>query len=322
MALDQLNIVEVEGVPGTLQNRRKEELLQKFEKMWHSDPEQFNPMRNAMERERIQRTWDLLLEFVEPADKLVADLGCGYGVLSQRLCERGACVDAVDIADAALKRLKKKEIPRLSLKQNCVPRTTLDDDTYDLVMSTDLIAFLFPDDFRLFFSELSRLVKKNGYVLCSTPLDITSEDALQRFATLAETEFKIEKWIFSYHNLSIRLLDFLLAPSRFVQAKNDTEYRQKEIDKRRGMGRWWFRLNSTIVPALFWSIVQYPVRPLIKLGRQNKFILDSLEKISRFIWSDSGISHAIFIGTRRPLVEIPPENRLPRERKHKKEVWE
>lgn len=325
MTENRLNVVAVEKtetIRGSLQNHRREECQEKFEKMWVTDPEQFNPMRNAMERERIKRTWELLLEFFDPNANLATDLGCGYGIISKRLCQHGAQVHAVDISNIPLRRLKEQQIQNLSLSQEYVPRTSLQDDTYDLAISTDLIAFLYPDDFRLFFSELSRIIKKTGYVICSTPLDISSEDALQRFANLAETEFKIEKWIFSYHNLYIRLLDFLMAPSRFVQAKHDAEYRQREIDKRRGIGQWWFSLNSTTLPAALWTIVQYPLRPLIAFVQQNQFILNTLEKISRLIWSDSGISHVIFAGTRRPLVEVPPEEEMPLERKHKKEIWE
>ena len=102
--------------------------------------------------------------------------------------------------------------------QQCLPHTTLQEEHYDLVISTDAIAYLQQDDFRLYFSELARLVKPQGSLICSTPIDIHSEDALERFIHLAETEFEIEKWVFSYHAYFIRLTRLLASPlSRFVR---------------------------------------------------------------------------------------------------------
>lgn len=324
MMAERLNIVAAEPTQKAplRQKNRKEETIEKFEKMWERDPEQFNPTRNAMEKARIKRTSDLILDFFTPIDKNVADLGCGWGMLTQQLCAQGAHVDAVDAATAPLIQLKAKEIANLSTLQDCLPRTKLNDDAYDLVISTEVIALLSPDDYRLFFSELSRLIKPKGYVVCSTALDIHAEDALQRFANLAETEFQIEKWVFSYHYLYIRMLSFITAPSRYITAARETEYRQKELNQRKGISRGWFRLNSTPFLGKMWSIVNLLLSPLINLFQQSHTILGRLEKITRFIWSDSGISHALFLGVRRPLVQIPSEETMPQEKKHKKEVWE
>lgn len=321
---ERLNIVATEPTQkiASRQKNRKEEATEKFEKMWENDPEQFNPTRNAMEKERIKRTCDLILDFFTPENKKVADLGCGWGMLAQQLCTQGARVDAVDVAAAPLTQLKAKEIANLSTLQDCLPRTKLNDDAYDLVISTEVIALLHPDDYRLFFSELSRLIKSKGFVVCSTALDIHAEDALQRFASLAETEFQIEKWIFSYHYLYIRLHSFITAPSRYVSAARDAEYRQKELNQRKGISRGWFRLNSTPFFSKIWSMVNTLLSPLTKFFQQSHTVLSQLEKITRLIWSDSGISHALFLGVRRPLVQIPSAETMPQEKKHKKEVWE
>lgn len=325
MGENRLNILVTEKAGSKTPSQslqRRQEAFEKFETMWQNDPEQFNPERNVMERERINRTWDLILEFFDPTNKYAADLGCGWGILAQRLCQQGTRVDAVDVADAALARLEDTKTQNLTLLQDYVPKTRLEDDTYDLAISTEVIAFLRRDDYRLFFSELSRVIKRSGYVVCSTPLDINSEDALQRFASLAETEFQIKKWRFSYHYLYIRLHRLITAPSRFVLAARNTEYRQNELNQRSGINKWWFHLNSKTSVAAIWSIVSYLLNPLGKFIQQNQSVLDRLEAITRFIWSDSGISHAAFIGIRRPLVETPSEETMPQERKQKKEIWE
>lgn len=302
-------------------NSRKLELQAKFERLWLIDPEQFNPLRNCMERERLNRTEQLIKEFTNPDEQLVVDLGCGSGVFARRLTELGSIVHGLDIAMNALKQMEHIEPKLARTMQGYLPRTTLPDNGYDLVLAMDVIAYLPADEYRLFFSELSRLVKSKGYVVCSTPLDINSENPLERFARLAETEFKIEKWILSYHLLHIKFRDFFDSPSRFIKASKDIEYRHQELSRRAGWKHWWFKFNSRAIPAAFWSLIHPITTPIARMIKQNRTFMLYLEKLSHFIWDERGVTHIIFIGIRRPLVETPPEE-LPQETKHKKQIWE
>src|ERR1700722_3640338 len=80
----------------------REEIQARFEKMWKLDPEQFDPSRNCMERERVRRTMDLIDKHVSLEGKKAVDLGCGSGALSLELSKSCATVDAVDAASLAL----------------------------------------------------------------------------------------------------------------------------------------------------------------------------------------------------------------------------
>jgi 2-polyprenyl-3-methyl-5-hydroxy-6-metoxy-1,4-benzoquinol methylase len=317
--IDQANSKEAPAISSSKMQRKA--LQARLDRFWLVDSEHMNPLRNCMERERIERTVSLLKQMVLEG-KSAVDLGCGSGVMTRRVSERGASVDAVDISANALKLLKEKPMDRIQAIHEYVPMTTLKDDAYDLVISTELIAWLPADEYRLYFSELARLVKPEGSVVCSTLIDINSEDALQRFAYLAETEFNIEKWILSHHLCYLHIADFFKAPARFARSKNDSEYRQREIERRFGFSRWWFRINSAKAPGLLWSLVQYPLKPIVGLLRQSRTLLILLEKICAFFWPDTGVSHAIFIGKRRSMLETLPANELPKESKHKKQVWE
>lgn len=323
----KLNIIEVSEDPETPNSTKRkftkrEEAIAKFEHMWRNDPEQFNPFRNAMERERIKRTWELMKGFISLEGKKAVDLGCGSGTLVEYLAQHNAAVLAVDIATQALKVVQGRGLKNVKTSQDYIPNTMLKDDAYDLVISTDVIAFLNPEQYRLYFSEMSRLMHSEAFVVCSTPVDIHSEDAVQRFASMVETEFTIEKWILSYHSLYIRFLDFLSAPSRYVQARQNKEFREKELQQRRSLSNWWFRINSTMIPAAFWKVVNYVLKPIVHIIKQSRFVLLGLERVCRFFSTDTGISHVIFIGKRRPLIDVPSVEELPQERKHRKEVWE
>ena len=66
------------------QNIKRQELEAKFDRQWLENPRQFDPDRNCIERERLKRTWELLLKHTHIKGKRAVDLGCGGGVFPQR----------------------------------------------------------------------------------------------------------------------------------------------------------------------------------------------------------------------------------------------
>ncbi len=139
---------------------------------------------------------------------------------------------------------------------------------------------------------------------------------------MAESEFEINNWVFSYHRLYISLCHFIGAPSRFVRAHKDPEYKVTQLNQIKGLMHWWYRVNTHFPCSLLWKGVQLFTNPLYRFLKQNRFCLLKLEAISQFIWAEAGISHAIFLGKRRPMIPHPSSEETPIEPKHKKLVWE
>ncbi len=73
MADSRLNIVQTSPTPssnsasmgGSSRLSRQKESQAKFERLWLVNPEQFNPLRNWMQKERLERTWTLLNTHIE-----------------------------------------------------------------------------------------------------------------------------------------------------------------------------------------------------------------------------------------------------------------
>lgn len=316
-----LKMAPIEKSPHTLSYQRNEAET-RFNEMWKKDPEQFDPLRNCMERDRIERTWDLIREYFISMPESAADLGCGSGVFSEKLAKSNVQVDAVDISKIALDYLKNKQIPNIQPLHDYLPYTSLKDSTYPLVICTEVIAYLQTNQYRLLFSEVARIVHDHGFAVCSTPVDIHSIDATQRFLSLAETEFKIHKIVYSHHRLYIGIKKFLEIPSHYTKAYADPEYRRKRLEKLSSIKKKWFALNSSSFFATLWKIPEKILSPIIKKANQSERFLLITERICRFWWGDSGISHVIFIGTRRPIMEKIPPNEQPIYRKEKRQVWE
>lgn len=301
---------------------QREEIQATMERLWLQNPQQFDPLRDCIGRKRIHDTFETVQSFISLKDKRIADLGCGAGILSRKMRDAGAHVDAIDVATQALQKLKSEDMHHITAIQDCLPSTSLEDQVYDLVLCTELISYLKSADYRIFMAELARLVKNEGYVACSTELDINTNDPLEKFVALAETEFSVEKWIVSYHLLQIRFCHFFEKPGYYIRCYKDNEYRQRELDKRQRLRRRWFLWNTQLPLNILWSAAALFFNPIASFLRQNTWMMNILEKITRFFWSDAGISHALFIGKRRPLTfPVKPEN-IPRELKHKRQVWE
>lgn len=304
---------------------RKIERTAYFEKMWKKAPERFDASSCSIMRDRFQRLV-ALLQTIESFEGIkAADLGCGSGKTALWLCKKGAHVDAVDIASIPIEKLRAVKPENLNLFQDYVPFTQLNDDTYDLVICTDLIADLHPNEYRMLISELARIVKSNGHVVCSTPLDLNSEDPLDRFVQLIDTELEIEGESYAYDRFYIRWLDFLAYPRRLTRALASSLDRQEELNKRQGISYSFFKIFSSM-PWLYylWKPLSWVTNPLSKLSQNNDGLRVFMSKISRFMSQESSITHAIFLSKRRSLLntnspETPHDVRLA---KQKRTVWE
>lgn len=273
---------------------RQQEQRAKFERLWLQNPEQFNPMRSCMHIERLERSWTLLLSHGDIHSKRIADIGCGEGTFSRRLKEAGATVEAVDIAENALRCFRQAGADGITLIRDGMPDTSLSSHQFDIVVSTDLIAYLSKDDHRLFFAELSRLLKPEGVLLCSTPIDIYSEGGMERLLELAQTEFDILQLFPSYYALYLRLKGVFDFPTT--------------------------RLNNGKMGKPLWKCLQFLFSPFVSLLKKNRRLMLGLEKICRFCSDQSGISHVIFLAKRRELKKVNPED-IPVEPLKKREVW-
>lgn len=326
MPENRLNVITVNSdiSDSSFQNMRKtrsKELQAKFERLWLIDPERFNPLRNCLERERLDRTWNLLVKHIEIANQKVVDIGCGSGVFSRRMRDAKANVGAIDIAENALKKFKEIDAQDIHIQQDIMPNTHLADHGYQVVVCTELIAEIPKEDYRLFFAELSRIIQPSGLLVCSSPIDIYSEGGMEKLNELAQSEFDIIEEKLSYHALYIRLKHFIKSPLRFIKGWNNKDFRKNEMNALNGFARWSFWLNTTPFMIWFWYLCRPLVSPICKFMNDSTKTLRFLEKICRFLWDKDGVSHYLFIAKRRSLRSFDPDQ-VPIEKPKRKEVWD
>ncbi len=181
--------------------------LQEVDRLWKEKA--FTVEDSPLEEERIERTLSLLPTCT---GKRIVDLGAGMCFLSKRIKDAGGDVLTLDCHDCFLVAARDLS---LKARKETLPFSTLSDNAFDLVICTDVIAYLHPLEYRLLLSETARLVTREGKVLLSTPLDIDAEDALERFIALCETEFTIDRVGLSHGALYIRLARWIPFPKKW-----------------------------------------------------------------------------------------------------------
>jgi 2-polyprenyl-6-hydroxyphenyl methylase/3-demethylubiquinone-9 3-methyltransferase len=93
----------------------------------------------------------------------ILDLGCGWGLLSNQMVQRGAQVIGVDISGGAL-NLARAEAVKLGLKTGFIKsraeRIPCNDGCFDIATSTDVLEHV--ENIDRLVSEVSRILKPGG----------------------------------------------------------------------------------------------------------------------------------------------------------------
>lgn len=124
--------------------------------------------------------YESIAKFVQPGET-VLDAGCGEGVLSWYLAERGAKVTAMDISrpnlENAKKFLERKGVAdRVTLVQGDAENLPFPDASFDWVVSSHVLEHL--PDFDKGLSEIRRVTKKRAIVALPTCLNLSAASQL------------------------------------------------------------------------------------------------------------------------------------------------
>ncbi|HUQ30355.1 MAG TPA: class I SAM-dependent methyltransferase [Candidatus Paceibacterota bacterium] len=160
-----------------------------------------------------------------PAAGRALDAGCGYGIYSFSLAERGWTVDSIDLETVRIEEIKKMltEAPDLAARVHPVAGSLatlpFQDQVYDLIVCSEVIEHM-PEDVPA-LNELARVIKPGGTLLLSVPHWSThnlrifrsfdherpgyTEGALRAFLT--ERGFEIEKVSFYEYRFGTFLFD-------------------------------------------------------------------------------------------------------------------
>lgn len=105
----------------------------------------------------------------------VLDVGTGRGELGIKCAEAGAYVKAIDYSQAAikiakesLKRADKEVAKRVVFEKMDAKKVSYPDNSFDLVFMIDVVEHLYPEELKLVFLEVKRVLKPGRRVIIRT----------------------------------------------------------------------------------------------------------------------------------------------------------
>jgi len=140
---------------------------------YHWSQVSLNPRtRNAFVLARYRACCDLLGEYAgELEGRTVLDLGCGDGVLTSMLAQRGALCRGVDLDESAVMFAREK-LASLGLAADLVVGSCydlqFDDRSFDAVVSSEVVEHV--GDVQRYLSEIARVLRQDGIAVISTPV--------------------------------------------------------------------------------------------------------------------------------------------------------
>jgi 2-polyprenyl-3-methyl-5-hydroxy-6-metoxy-1,4-benzoquinol methylase len=117
--------------------------------------------------ERVQTISDMVSRIGNGLS--VLDVGCGDGVIGEPLREMGNCVVSMELPKI-VKLAQSRRIPLLVAGD--AERLAFADDSFDVVIASEVVEHLW--DPISFFNEAYRVLRRNGYLVMSTPEGLES----------------------------------------------------------------------------------------------------------------------------------------------------
>ena len=135
------------------------------------NPDNFrrNDKTNILLYLRHLKAYEYAKTFV--VNKKVLEIGCGSGYGSKYLSEYANSITTVDIDNDSLEYAKNNNtnVNIEYIHANILDRLKITENTYDVVISFQVIEHINPAESKVYLSEIKRLLKPNGYAIITTP---------------------------------------------------------------------------------------------------------------------------------------------------------
>lgn len=162
----------------------------------------------------VNETGEIIQNWQNDGVKRVLDVGAGQGHYSMRLARDGFKVDALDINDFSMQRLK-----RLATEQNLnINTVTADarkmpyaDNTFDAVIAVQVVNLLGCENVEPMLSEICRVLKPNGqvYFTLDAMENMEEHDTSKSSGSLPDDRYSMEYCLFDIKKIQEMILPLM-----------------------------------------------------------------------------------------------------------------
>lgn len=170
-----------------------------------SDCTGYEEFKKSYGKELEPRFVELIKHFkVEPGTK-VLDIGCGRGEMVFFTAKEGAS-EAIGIdyskASIALAKLAQKKQPKDIVSKTKfmfmdAKKLNFADNEFDLIIMTDVVEHLYPEELELAFKEIRRVLRPNGKVVVHTAPNKLFNDFFYKFYSYPVGSLLTKLWNFT-----------------------------------------------------------------------------------------------------------------------------
>jgi ubiquinone/menaquinone biosynthesis C-methylase UbiE len=215
--------------------------------------------------------YSIALEFVK--NKTVVDIACGEGYGSSILSKIANDVIGIDIDENTVSEaIEKYKNPNLTFLVGSTDMIPIDTESIDVVVSFETLEH--HDKHHEMYSEIKRILKKDGILIISTPDKKNYSDIKNR--------------VNPFHVKELYLSEFRELTSKYF--RNVTIYFQKSINGNSTIGEENLFHNIKVFSGNYTSVFEHEVTPLYNIAIASDF---ELEQIGYSIFDGDEISQTI-----------------------------
>jgi len=144
---------------------------------------------------------ELIKYFKVNPDVRVLDIGCGRGEMVFYAASKGANAVGIDYARASIdlaKFAQKKQPKNIRNKTEFfymdAKKLKFDDSYFDLIIMTDVVEHLYPEELDLVFAEIKRVLRIGGVLVIHTAPNKTFNDLAYKYYCYPVASFIVSVW--------------------------------------------------------------------------------------------------------------------------------
>lgn len=166
--------------------------------------------------------FDVLIDIKDLKNKKILDIGCGFGAFIKYALEKGSIeVSGIEISEDDLKEAKSSfKSSKVILKEASAVSLPFPNNYFDTVVSFEVLEHIPKNTENKMFSEINRVLKKNGVLYLSTP-----------FASIISKYFDPAFYLIGHRHYSKK------------QLQSFADNNQLKIVKMRTIGTFWEFIN-------------------------------------------------------------------------------
>ncbi len=135
-----------------------------FEKVWQERVKNEDDYKPPAQKARLDKLENSLKALTQQS--VVLDYGCGFGEFTELISKQGFKTFGLDTSPTVVKRNNERFS---DIEFVCAPTIPCEiaNDTFDMIWCSEVVEHV--HDTNAIFSEFSRLLKPNGYLVLTTP---------------------------------------------------------------------------------------------------------------------------------------------------------